>query len=267
MGKFDGYLLVSDMDATLLTDEHIVSPKNRQAIEYFIENGGLFTVASGRMVDAVRAYLHMIPINAPAVLHNGAKLYDFSKEQAIYEEFIEEERKQAVRRVYNDFPEIGIEIYANETVYVYRECIETARFKNFKYKVVYSLPEEMWQKPWTKVLFIAEREVLDKFEPIFREKYDSKNTVRSGSRYFDMVSDKVSKGTGVLNLARLYGIDRKNIIAVGDNMNDVDMLKAAGISWAVENAEPAAKSAAAYIAPDNNSDAIAYITEHIKRED
>ncbi len=263
MGKFDGYLFVSDMDATLLTDERKVSEKNRRAIEYFTENGGLFTVASGRMVDAVRAYLHMIPINAPAVLHNGAKLYDFAAEKTLYEKFIEEERKAVVCCVHDDVPGMGIEIYADEQVYVYRECIETSRFLATDYRVTYSLPDEIWDKPWTKVLYIAEREELDRFEPVYRSNYDGGNVVRSGARYLDMVANGVSKGTGILRLAEPYGIDRKNIIAVGDNMNDIDMLKAAGISWAVENAEPEAKTVAKHIAPDNNSDAIAYIIENI----
>ena len=69
-GKFSDYLLVSDMDATLLNDDHIISEENRQAIDYFIKNGGRFTVATGRMVEAVRAYMPNLHINAPAVLQD-----------------------------------------------------------------------------------------------------------------------------------------------------------------------------------------------------
>ena len=165
--------------------------------------------------------------------------------------------------MHDDVPEMGIEIYADERVYVYRECIETPRFLATNYKVTYSMPDHMWDKPWTKVLYIAERQELDRFEPLYRERYDSGNAVRSGARYLDMVANGVSKGTGILRLAELCGIDRKNIIAAGDNMNDIDMLQTAGISWAVENAEPEAKAAAMHIAPDNNRDAIAYIIENI----
>lgn len=263
MAKFDGYLFVSDMDATLLSDDHTVSAENKRAIEYFIENGGLFTVASGRMVDAVRAYLGSIPINAPAVLHNGAKLYDFKNEKTLYEKTIEEERKDAVRRVHDDMPELGIEIYSDEVVYVYRECAETERFLKTNYKVVYSLTDEAWKQPWIKTLFIAERGVLDRLEPIIRGKYDSGNAVRSGDMYLDMIANGVSKGTGVKRLAQLCGIADDKIIAAGDNMNDVDMLRAAGISWAVANAEPDVKNAADRLAPDNNSNAIAYIIDNI----
>lgn len=263
MGKFNGYLFVSDMDATLLTNEHTVSDKNRQAIEYFISEGGLFTVASGRMVDAVREYLKYIPINAPAVLHNGAKLYDFGKERTLFERTIEEERKSAVKRVHDDFPDIGIEIYANERVYVYQRCMETERFLTKNYKVEYSVPDRLWNEPWIKTLFIAERDRLDEFEPIYRREYDSGNAVRSGDMYLDIVANGVSKGGGVEKLAQLFGIDRAHIIAAGDNMNDLSMLEFAHLSYAVENAEPQAKAAARFGAPDNNSDAIAYIIENL----
>ena len=57
MGKFDGKLLVSDMDATLLDREHRISKANREAIEYFISEGGCFTVASGRMVPAIDIHI------------------------------------------------------------------------------------------------------------------------------------------------------------------------------------------------------------------
>ena len=149
-GKFSDYLLVSDMDATLLDDNHTISEENRQAIDYFIKNGGRFTVATGRMVEAVRAYMPNLHINAPAVLHNGAKIYDYEKDCAVFERFIEENRKQAIKRVYDDFPQIGLEVYSDEIVYVYRECEETKRFLTRSYEVVYSLPDEIWQRPWSR---------------------------------------------------------------------------------------------------------------------
>ena len=261
--KFDGWLLVSDMDATLLRSDHSISEKNKRAIDYFTQNGGLFTVATGRMVPAVRAYMPRLSINAPAILHNGAKLYDYATETAIFEKFIEEERKDAIRKAYDAFPELGIEIYANEIVYIYKTCEETKRFLTRNYKVVYEMPEEIWREKWIKVLLIGERELLDKYEPIYREKFDQGYAVRSGDKFLDIVSGGISKGDTMVHLADTLGISHDKIVAVGDNMNDISMLEKAGISYAVENAEEAAKQAANRIAPSNNDDAIAYIIENI----
>ena len=84
MGKFEGILLVSDIDATLFNSEHHISEENAQAIEYFKSEGGLFSVASGRMRDAVGNYLNELKINAPTILHNGAKIYDFENNVTLY---------------------------------------------------------------------------------------------------------------------------------------------------------------------------------------
>lgn len=267
MGKFTGYLLVSDMDATLLTDEHEISSASREAIEYFINNGGRFTVATGRMAAAVKSYMPLLHINAPAILHNGAQIYDFDSDKPLSERFIEEERKRAVKLVHDDIPELGLEIYSEDMIYIYRECFATARFEGRKYtNVVYSLPDTVWQKPWIKVLLIGEREALDKYEPIYHKRYDSGNAVRSGSNFLDVIANDVSKGRGVAELTASLGIDSSRVIAVGDNMNDVSMLKAAGVSYAVENGEAAAKEAADFTAPSNNNSAIAYIIDKLNKK-
>lgn len=263
MGKFTGKLLVSDMDATLLSRDHTVSEQNRRAIEYFISEGGKFTVASGRMEAAIRHYFSQMTINAPAILHNGAKLFDFEKNKILYEKSIEENRKNAIRRVHDELPQIGLEVYSNETVYVYRKCFETERFKTRSYDVVYELPDEIWKEPWTKVLLIGKKELLDKYEPIYRNEYDEGYCVRSGAYYLDVVANGVSKGIALERLSDILKIPRENIYAVGDNMNDIDMLKFAKTSCAVENAEPEVKQTADYIVPSCDDNAIAYIINNI----
>lgn len=261
---FENYLLVSDMDATLLSDDHTISENNLVALRFFTEHGGRFTVASGRMVDAVGKYVRELPINAPAVLHNGAKVYDYNTQRVLFERMIEDERKQAIRRIHDDVPELGIEIYSDEVVYVYRACKQTERFRRLSYDVCYELPDEIWDRPWIKALLIGDKPIVDKYEPLYRAKYDSGNAVRSGDSFLDIVANGVSKGGGVEQVARLLGIDRAHIAAIGDNMNDLSMLQAAGHSFCVANAEQAVKDAVQTITPDNNHDALAYVVQQLK---
>lgn len=262
MGKFDGKLLVSDMDATLLNSQGKISDSDRKAIEYFISEGGKFTVASGRMVPAVRAYFNQMTINAPAILHNGAKLYCYESESVIFERFIEDERKLAIKRVHDTRPEFGLEIYSDELVYVYNRCFETERFKTKPYKVIYSMPDEIWERPWIKALIIGHKEQLDEFTPIYQSEYDSGYSVRSGDRYLDIVANGVSKGFGLAKLATILGIDMENVYAVGDNMNDIDMLKRAGHPFAVKNALSEVKAVAGKVIPSCDDSTIAYIVKN-----
>ena len=264
MKKFENCVFVSDMDATLLTSKHEISDKNRNAIEYFIENGGKFTVASGRMLDAIRVYLDRIKINAPAIAHNGAKIYDFSADKLLYEKSIEDSRKPIVKKVYDDMPELGLEIYSNEVIYVYRRCEETKRFLTKNYDVVYDMPDYVWKQPWSKLLLIGDnKEILDKYEPIYRNSYDNGCCVRSGELYLDIIANGVSKGNAAKLVCNMTNCTK--LFAIGDSENDFELMKNADISFAVENAVPKIKSAASYQAPHHNNDAIAYAIEKLDK--
>ncbi|MDD6795873.1 MAG: Cof-type HAD-IIB family hydrolase [Clostridiaceae bacterium] len=263
---FDGYILATDMDGTLINSNRKISEANLKAIEYFVNNGGKFTVASGRMVSSVREFIEALKINCPTILHNGAKVYDYDKESVIKEHFIEEDRKDAIRRIYNDKPNIGIEIFADEVVYVYRSCKFTERYKRHNFEVIYNLPDEVWNKQWTKVLLIGEKDELDKVEKDYKENYDNGTSYRSGENYFDIVPNDINKGKALKELVEEEGIDPSKVIAVGDNMNDIEMIEYASYGFCVENGLDILKERAEYIAPCNDKDAIKYIINWLERK-
>lgn len=74
MGKFDGVLLVSDFDDTLYGSDFTVSPENVHALTYFVQEGGTFTVATGRAHATFAPVFSLAPINAPVILSNGSAL-------------------------------------------------------------------------------------------------------------------------------------------------------------------------------------------------
>lgn len=71
------YLVICDMDNTLLTAKEGLPACNKTVIQLFIEMGGLFTVATGRPPESIRAALDGIQLSLPAISCNGALLYDF----------------------------------------------------------------------------------------------------------------------------------------------------------------------------------------------
>ena len=82
MGKFDGVLLASDFDNTILNTElprrtgcpiPPISQRNVEALRYFMDNGGRFAVATGRALPAFRMFAEQVPMNAPAVVCNGGR--------------------------------------------------------------------------------------------------------------------------------------------------------------------------------------------------
>lgn len=263
---FEGFILASDMDGTLIGSNRKVSDKNLEAIKYFTDRGGMFTVATGRMLQSVEEFISDLHIKCPTMLHNGAKIFDFSNGKTYVEHFIEEQRKEAIRKAYEIIPNIGIEIFANEVVYVYRSCKFTERYKRHNFNVVYEMPDNIWKEDWTKVLLIGEKEELDAAERLYKEKLDKGNAFRSGSNYFDIVANGITKGRALKELVETLNIDPSKVIAVGDNMNDIEMIKEAKYGFCVKNGLDEVKEVADYIAPSNDEDAIAYIVNWLENK-
>lgn len=260
--KFDGYLLVTDMDNTLMDRHGTVSEGNRRAIEYFTKNGGLFTVATGRGAEIARDKIEGLTVNAPAILQNGAIIYDFNTNSVLREWHISDKRKDAVKIMHEKYPFLGFEICSHDDVYVYSKCHLTERLKKRVQGKVSDMTDEAWSLPWTKMLMLGTKDVLTEYIPIYR-RCDSGSSARSGDEFFDIIPDGASKGKALGIIAEMCGIDRSKTIAAGDYQNDIDLLRAAGVSCAVENAGDEVKAAADVIAPPCDEDAIAWIIEKI----
>ena len=265
--KFEGYLLVSDMDGTLLNSDKVVSEKNKEAIRYFTDNGGKFTLASGRMVQSVKRFIDELSIELPVILHNGAKIYDFKNNKVLFEKNIEEKRKQAIKRVKEDYPTIGVEIFCDEVVYIYQKCELTKRYNKYTYDIVYEVPEEVWSKPWTKVLLIGDGKELDKLEKIYKSEYDSGNCYRSGENYLDIVGNNINKGQSLSILIDYLKIDKNKVIAVGDNMNDIEMLELAKFGFFIEGGAERALKRAKLMAHNKDSNPIEYVVKWIEENE
>ena len=120
MGKFDGLLLVSDFDDTLYDSHHRVPPRNLAAINYWLREGGRFTVATGRAYTTFAPYVHLAPINAPVVLSNGSAIYDFHTDTMLVETQLDPRAPQDFQALMDAIPSLGMEAYHGEDIYVYR---------------------------------------------------------------------------------------------------------------------------------------------------
>ena len=109
MGKFDGLLLVSDFDDTLYDFQHRVPPRNIEAIRYWIQEGGRFTVATGRAHRTFAPYAHLAPINAPVVLSNGSAIYDFQREEMLVQTLLDPRAPKDFAALMEAIPSLGLE--------------------------------------------------------------------------------------------------------------------------------------------------------------
>lgn len=265
MGKFDGILLCTDLDDTLLTTDKQISEENKKAIEYFKNEGGLFTFATGRVVHGARMMLEHISPNAPMVCYNGGGIYDFNHNKLLWSAFLDDGAIEVVEFVDKNFPNAGIEVCSENVVYVSKSNRVVREHLAFE-----KLPEEyidyhLIEEKWKKVLFMVEEDELPQIrELILNSKFADKYTfIRSSPNYYELLPKGADKGAGLVKLAEILRIDPSMTVGMGDNENDVSLIKLAGVGVAVANAIPEAREAADYITVDNNSSAVSAVIHAI----
>ena len=106
MKKFEGMMLACDMDGTLLDSSRRISRKNQQALRYFTEEGGRFTLATGRAPHAIEAYIPQLPFNAPYSLLNGSLILD-EKHHVLHCAGMPESTKELIQLTLTEFSQLA----------------------------------------------------------------------------------------------------------------------------------------------------------------
>ena len=261
MGKFDGIYLVSDLDGTLLSSNaYGVSEENIAAIKYFMAEGGRFGFATGRTVNELYELHELIGTNAPSITCNGSKIYNFTAgENRIIDE-AKEDILPFLDYVVNEYPNVMIEMVSDSDIYYYRpnsslekhKSITNSHFREISH---YSLIHH----PWMKIAIWDEAEAIKKFaETVDRSKLPENYNFMYSFKYCCEISTfTADKGVALLEAKNQQnGICKA--VAIGDNENDVLMLKNADISFVPSNAVPMAKECADIILDaDCNNSAVA----------
>lgn len=261
--KFDGYVIFSDLDGTLLNDEKKVSVENKEAIRYFINNGGKFSIATGRAVKAIEKYIEDVEIDLPVITYNGGILYDYNKKMVIEEKVLEFEKKSLVYKIAEDYKNIAIEIYSDENIYVFKDNGMSDRPATRLLNMTYDIPKNFVDLKWNKILLVGEIEIIDKIEDEFQNKYNT-NIIRSGAYFLEIMPNDTSKGHALNELISIYNLDKEKVIGVGDDMNDAELLMESGIPFCPENASEKLKKYAKHITTNNNNSIIVHIVNWIE---
>lgn len=267
MGKFDGILIATDLDATFLTDERTISRENRDAIEYFMSEGGYFTIATGRSARSLGFVLDTVTPNAPLILYNGAMIYDIKSQKIIWETFLEDNIMELLESIEDKFPFAGIQVCSRDAVYISRDNNRLRHILSFE-KVTGNYKHfSQVEKPWRKAIFVQEADELPIVkEYIAKSEYRDKcNFFQSSPYYLEILPLDATKGSALKYLAAHLGIDMDKTIGIGDNENDISLINSAKYGIAVKNAIPQLREIADIITVDNNSHAIAKTIYDIER--
>ena len=116
MGRFDNCLLACDIDGTLMINGYI-NPKNIEKIEYFMSEGGKFSLSTGRSVCAISDVLRQVKRISPSIVANGCMIYDYSEEKILYENVLPETDHDLVGKIIDSGIKAGIEIHCGADAY------------------------------------------------------------------------------------------------------------------------------------------------------
>ncbi len=244
MGKFDGVLLVSDFDDTLIGSSLTLSDQNRAAIVWFMEEGGLFTIATGRSHLTFSPQVPMVPLNAPVVLSNGASIYDFQANRLLFQSTLPSRIVSDLYTVIKQFPDIGFEAYHGEEMYAFQPN-QITRNHVKKVGISYTICTDPAQvpQPFVKVIFQQHTELLQKVQSYVREQWpDDYEIIFSNHHLLELTAKGSTKGEQVRRLAQLLGIHMSHLYCVGDNQNDLPMLALAKVGFCPSDAAEEVKS-------------------------
>ena len=242
---FSDVLLTVDFDRTLTAPDSTIPERNLEAIRWFIENGGAFTVNTGRSLPMAQAFKNKVPTNAPLLLYTGAAAYDVQQEKMVFMHEIKLDMWKTVRELIEMFPDLTVEVQALDKHYNFIPYPAWDAFSanNCAYGTAedgqdlgpflkFAIYGEIRDVTVSHLYYGTPEEIrrMDEAEAMLRETYgDDMAVFRAGPRVIDVQAAGISKGRAARQLQQ--ELDRKILVCVGDAENDIVMLDEADYAF------------------------------------
>ncbi len=256
-------LMAVDMDGTLLNSENQITPVTEAAIKSAMVAGLKFTLCTGRPLQGVLRYVTQLGLDCPIITYNGAMIVHSGSKEVLFSQNMDTDE---ARKVWKIVDKAGMSVFVwsagelfarapREKVAFYEEITKTGAKEIADF-------EELVQRGITKMLWYDEPEVLDQWVKDLQSEGLEKTTFTKSRAYFlEFFSAFTSKAVAMEKLGEYYGIDKSEMIAVGDQTNDLPMIEYAGLGVAMGNAVDAVKAVAGYITDTNENDGVAKVIE------
>ena len=237
--QISDYLVVSDLDGTLLKAGVGMPEINKEAIAQFSAMGGKFGIATGRAMAGVAPYLPDLQcMSAPAVLCNGALIYDFSTNTVLQENNLPYTvARNLVQTIMARFPTLGVEVMTVKKIFILKNnALSHRHTASDRLKYTMTDVDHLTDR-WLKVLFCADPDQLAQVEHFAASLvHDGVYFVRTGENYLEMMCDGVNKASALNQVRSICNIPPGGLVVIGDYYNDLPMLQQADFSVCPENA-------------------------------
>ncbi len=278
-------LIAIDLDGTLLNSYGEVSEATRKALIEAKNRGTEIVLASGRPISSTESIAIELGTDNYLISGNGAAVYDIKKQEIIYDRFLTKEQVLNIAKLceqnsffYNVYTED--EVIASSLSYnilfYHKENVKKIEEKRTHINVVQNIAEYIEKSGKEKFLKIT---VCDESKFIFNSimkrlkeiegidvlevAYMSKKKIKFGTEdidiqyyYTEITNKNVNKWNAIQFLLDKLNIKKEEVIAIGDNVNDQEMIIEAGLGIAMGNSNPKTKEVADEIVSDNNSEGV-----------
>lgn len=277
-------LIAIDLDGTLLNSYGEITKKNKDAIEYALEKGTEVVLASGRDPKTMEKISKELGIEKFLIAGNGATVYDIKAETNIYENFLEIDKALEIIDICKD-NSIFFSVYTTEGIiteninYNIKVFNNENSYKPNKKRTTIEIVRDIYQYVEDKKPNILKIIVCDESKIIFNNiieklknvrdvevlnvEHMSRKIIRIGTEehkieyYYTEVTNKdANKWPAIQFLTKKLKIKDEEVICIGDNMNDLEMVKNAGLGVVMKNSALEKLDIADFVTEDNNSDGV-----------
>lgn len=249
--------IFTDIDGTLLNNEHKITVKTSQAIKMVIQLGIPFIPVSARPPKAITPYTSQLKTNQAIICYSGALILDKDLNE-LYSVLIEPQDLDRLKMILSDYQHLSVNYYSGLDWFVNDETNYWAKQERDITGVDYQLcPPNLTEVH--KILVMGEANEIQHLETKLKENLPHLSIHRSKNEYLEIMNQAATKAKAIGFMEKQLNVKAEEVIAFGDNFNDLDMLQYAGLSIAMGNAPEEIKAVAKEITTDNNNDGIALI--------
>ncbi len=259
-------VICCDVDGTLVTDEKKIMPEVKRWVQVAVNRKNVkFVIVSGRMLSGIRHYYDELGITGPVSAFNGNALYD-EEDRLVADHRVS---GKIARRVIDASRRVSIPLifFDNCTWYMEKYDEYTINHKTPIYlsDCVFSDFDILCEKKLSNkfLAMTPDNNLIDRFVSELEKEGIDCNTVNfyRGKDFIEIMGRDFTKGNAVDDVSRFFNVPCENIMAIGDDYNDVPMLERAGLAVAMGNAVDEAKKVSDFITSTNEDGGVAKAIE------
>ena len=283
-------LVAIDLDGTMLNRHGEISERTKETVKRCIEKGVEIVLASGRPIDSIKTIAEELGVKGYFIAGNGALVYDIQKNEMIYENYIKKEKVLEIIKICEE-NSIAYNVYTDKVIlttnlkfnvlYYYKENLKKEENKQTNISIVenmYEYVKNMKDEKFLKITICDENDTI--FHSIIKKvkeisdievldiSHMSRKIIKQGTEeipveyfYTEISASNVDKWEVIEFLRKRIGLEKEELMAIGDNINDKKMIENAGMGIAMKGSTMEILKIARDITETNDNDGVAIALE------